>query len=241
MLKLLPERLRLSVEAMKLYYPSLLFDGRHIITGGETFWKGWVQPLSDELENLEHILADVDQNRPVQIKNGEVSHHPACRRNHQSLSWIKKLKKPDQAFNIKIVYDGGKRHPRGYVLQPNIPENKGKHMYKDKAVCAYPPQGNVWNWQTHTVADFTNQFIIWLVKWNVWNQTGYWLGDETSHDKLLLLISISATDQCWCGSGALYGDCHLAADELEITQNLPYSGLVSLLVDKLKKKNRNIS
>jgi len=129
------------------------------------------------------------------------------------------------------------------VLQPNIPENKGKHMYKDKAVCAYPPQRNVWDWRTHTVTDFTDQFIIWLVKWNVWNQTGYWLGDETSHDKLLLLISISTIDQCWCGSGALYGDCHLAADELEVTQNLPYSGLISLLVDKLKKKNnfRNIS
>lgn len=236
MLKLLPERLRFSVEAMKLHYPSLLFDGRHIIIGSATFWKGWVQPLSDELEDLEMILADIDRNLPVQIKNGEVSHHPACRRKHQALSWIKKLKKPDQAFNIKIVYDGGKRHPRGYVLQPDIPLNKRKHMYRDSAVCAYPPQRNIWNWQTHTTVDFTDQVVIWLLKWNVWNQTGYWLGSETSHDKLLLLISISATDQCWCGSGTLYGNCHQLADKLEVTQNVLYSGLISLLVDKFIKE-----
>ena len=214
MINLLPERLQVSVEEMNVYYPSLQFDGRQIITGGETYWKGWVQPISN-LKNLEWILDDINHNQPVQIQDGEVTHHPNCLRNHQKFPFIKLLKKPDQAFNIKIIYSGGKKHPRCFVLQPKIPQNKRKHMFGDGAVCAYPPQINIWNWQTNTVVDFTDQIIVWLVKWNVWNQTGIWLGDETSHSKISLYFSIGDFDQCWCGSGASYRNCHQTMDKTD--------------------------
>lgn len=219
MINLLPERLRVSVEEMKLYYPSLQFDGRQIITGGETFWKGWVQPILD-FENLEWILDDIDQNQTIRVKNGEVSHHPDCRRTHQTFPWIKQIKKPDQAFKIKIAYDGGRRHPRGYVLQPVIFKTEQKHMFGDGAVCAYPPQENVWDWQTHTVANFTDQILIWLIKWNVWKQTQYWIGDETFHSKISLYFLINASEQCWCGSGTDYGICHRSNDRIEVVKEI---------------------
>lgn len=209
-----------SVQAMKLSYPSLTFDYRPIIIGGDVFWQGWVQPIGD-LENLEWILADIDQNRPVQTRqDGEVIHHPNCQRTHQELRWLKKLKKPDQAFKIKITYGGGSRHPRCFVVDPKIPKNKQKHMFRDGAVCAYPPQKNLWDWQRHTVSEFADQAVVWLIKWNVWQQTGEWLGEETSHDRVSLYFSIDAAQQCWCGSGVRYGKCHQLQDKLEVDKTL---------------------
>lgn len=233
MRKLLPERLRLSVEAMEIYYPSLSFDGRQIITGGETSWKGWVQPLSADNKELEWILADIARDLPVQIINGEIRHHPTCKRTHQKVRRIEKFKRPDQAFNVKITYDGSQKHPRAYVMEPEIPKNKRKHMFGDGAVCAYPPQRNIWDWQTNSVTDFTDHVMIWLVKWNFWSQTQLWLGAETSHNKFALLSSIVASDQCWCGSGTFYGDCHQAEDKLAMAKFSPHPKLISSLLDQL--------
>ena len=215
-----PEKLDASVQAMKLNYPTFSVGGRPIGTGAEAVWKGWIQPIRS-LEDLQWILADIEQNRSVRIlQGGEVIHDPSCRRKHQELKWIEKLKKPDRAFKIKISYGGGKRHPRGHVIEPLIPIVERKHMFGDNAVCAYSPWENVWNWEAHTVSDFADQVVLWLIKWNVWQQTGVWLGDEMQHGKMFLYFTIAASDQCWCGSGRQYGECHRQEDEREVLRNL---------------------
>lgn len=214
------ERMEASVQAMKADYPTFSVGGRPIGTGAQAVWKGWMQPIRS-LDDLELILADIAQNRSVRIlQGGEIMHDPLCRRKHQELAWIKKLKKPDRAFRIKITYGGGRQHPRAYVLEPVIPIDRRKHTFGDSAICPYPPWKEVWNWQMHTVSDFADQAAIWLVKWNVWEQTGIWLGDETRHDKAFLYFTIRATEQCWCGSGKNYADCHRASDGRELFEEL---------------------
>jgi hypothetical protein len=219
-----PERMNESVRAMKANYPTFSVGGRPIGTGAEAVWQGWIQPVRS-IENLEFLLADLAQNRAVRIlPGGEIIHHPNCQRKHQELQWIKKLKKPDRAFKIKITYGCGSRHPRAFVLNPVIPPEEREHMFGDGAICAYPPWQGVWDWQTHTVAEFTDQVAVWLVKWNVWQQTDVWLGDEMWHDKGFLFFNIKPTEQCWCGSGARYGECHRTRDGRELFQNIfPYS------------------
>lgn len=211
-MKFSPEKMNESVRAMKEIYPAFQVSGRPIGTGAEAVWQGWIQPIRS-FEDLEYLLADLAQNRAVRIlSGGEVIHHPNCQRKHPKLSWIKKLKKPDRAFKVKITYGGGSRHPRAFVIDPVIPPHEREHMFADGAVCAYPPWHGVWDWQTNTVADFTDQAAVWLVKWNVWQQTGIWLGEEMRHDKAFLLFNIKPTAQCWCGSGERYGECHRVSD-----------------------------
>ena len=215
-----PERMEASVQAMKLKYPSFSVGGRPIGTGRDAVWKGWVQPIRD-LENLELLLADLAQDRPVRIlRGGEVIHNPNCYRKHQKLLWIKKLKKPDTAFKIKITYGCGSLHPRAYSLDPIIPFNKRKHMFRDSAVCAYPTWDTSWNWRIHTVADFMDNVVIWLIKWNVWQQTNVWLGEEMPHDRVFLYFTVAVSDPCWCGSQREYSVCHRADDEREVFQLL---------------------
>ncbi len=206
------ERLSESVAEMKANYPTFSVGVYPLGTSADAIWEGWIQPIRS-LEDLEFLLADLAQNRAVRIlPGGEIIHHPNCRRTHQNLAWIKKLKKPDRAFKIKITYGGGKRHPRAFVIDPNIPPEERKHMFGDGAICAYPPWQGVWDWQLNTVADFADQAAIWLVKWNVWQQTGVWLGDEMRHENTFLFFNIKETAQCWCGSGECYGECHRESD-----------------------------
>lgn len=207
-----PEKMNQSVRVMREIYPTFQVGGRPIGTGAEAVWQGWMQPIRSS-EDLEYMLADLAQNRSVRIlSGGEVIHHPNCHRKHQELSLIKRLKKPDRAFKIKITYGSGRRHPQGFVLDPVIPPEERKHLFADGAICAYPPWHGVWDWQRNTVADFADQVAVWLVKWNVWQQTGVWLGEEMRHDKGFLLFNIKPNEQCWCGSGERYGKCHQASD-----------------------------
>jgi hypothetical protein len=207
-----PERMNESVRAMKNYYPAFSVGGRPIGTGAEAVWQGWIQPVCS-LEDLELLLADLAQNRPVRVlPGGELIHHPQCLRKHQQIPQLENLRKPDQAFKIKITYGGGSRHPRAFVIDPAIPPKERKHKFADGAICSYPPWQDVWNWQTHTVAEFADQAAIWLVKWNVWQQTGIWLGDEMRHEPAFLFLNIKSEEQCWCASGQQYAECHRKSD-----------------------------
>lgn len=223
------QKLNESVAAMKANYPTFSVGVCPLGRSADAIWQGWIQPIRS-LENLELLLADLAQNRAVRVlSGGEIIHYPNCQRKHPELSWIKKLKKADRAFKIKITYSGGSRHPKAVVLDPVIKPDESEHMFGDGSVCAYPPWQGVWDWQINTVADFADHIAVWLVKWNVWQQTGVWLGDEMQHGKAFLFFNIKPTAQCWCGSGKEYGACHRVNDARKAFQHL----LASLQKDQL--------
>lgn len=198
---------------MKTNYPSFTVGGLPLGTGPEAVWKGWVQPICN-LENLELLLSDLSNNHAVRVElGGEVTHNPDCRHEHESLPWLKKLKKPDAAYRLKVIYGGGAQHPQAFIIEPLTLRKNTMHTFTNGAICCYPPWKNVWNWQDNTVADFMDRVMIWLIKHTVWQQTGAWLGSEMPHDTAFLYRTISPFQQCWCGSGNLYGACHLKSDK----------------------------
>jgi hypothetical protein len=215
-MKFSPERLDASVRAMKADFPAFTVGGLPIGTGREAVWKGWVQPVR-ELENVELLLSDLSNNHPVRIlPGGEVIHKPGCRQKHELLPWLKKLKKPDASYRLKVIYGGGPRHPRAFIIDPVTDRRTTKHTFTNGAICCYPPWENAWNWQDNTVADFMHYVVIWLIKHTVWQQVGLWLGDEMPHDTAFLFHSISPYQSCWCGSGETYGSCHRRSDKLSL-------------------------
>jgi hypothetical protein len=70
----------------------------------------------------------------------------------------------------------------------------------------------VWLWQEHTVVDFMAHVATWLIKWTLWDQLKVWVGHEMRHDPRFLSSVIKPQDECWCGNGKRYADCHLIQD-----------------------------
>lgn len=178
-------------------------------------WEGWLQPLRTQRE-LDFILDDLHENQPVAInQDSELLHDHRCRRQHTRPSLRPFIKRADRCFRVRIEYEGGRCHPRAYLFDPVITLATRKHVLGQRGICAHSPWEDAWKWDTNTVADFTDLVLIWLVKWNVWVDTGIWLGPEKDHEPLFLFATIGPSQQCWCGSGLAYDLCHRAKDKLE--------------------------
>lgn len=208
-----PERLDTSAQAMKIKYPSFSVSGLPIGTGPIAIWKGWIQPIRNR-ESLELLLSDLANNHPVRVlHSGEIIHKPDCKNQHESLPWLKKLKKPDAAYKLKVTYNGGTQHPKAFIIEPLKHLRELRHIFRDGSICAYPPWEDIWHWQYSTVADFMDHISIWLLKNTVWQQVGLWIGDEMPHNTEFLYNTIKPFEECWCRSGQLYGMCHRESDQ----------------------------
>jgi hypothetical protein len=204
-----------SIEEMRAYYPQFSLSGLPMGTGPVAVWRGHVQPIQTR-SNLEYLLDDLSQDRPVEIfPGGRVEHFSDCRSSHVEHQWMEAITNPDVSFKIEVQYEGDSRHPRAYVLQPDLPPSAWKHRLGG-SICAYAPWERVWHWQKHTVVDFMDHVLIWLIKSIVWLQAHVWIGDERQHHAEYLLRQIDPRAQCWCGSGKQYGNCHRLGDQLSI-------------------------
>ncbi|MGH9928260.1 MAG: SEC-C metal-binding domain-containing protein [Pyrinomonadaceae bacterium] len=213
-------RLESSISAMKLSYPQFSLAGAPIGTGPVPIWKGWVQPIQNR-ESLEQLLDDVYHNRRVQIlPGGEVQHLAECEADHTDHEWMEDIINPYVRYKLELQYRGDSTHPRARVLDPFLPRSKWKHTLGDGAICPYAPWEGVWFWKDHTVVDFMDHVLIWLVKSTVWSQARVWLGEERGHDREYLLEAIKPANQCWCGSGRRYDDCHRNKDHMSVVGSL---------------------
>src|SRR5947209_18775590 len=201
-------RLEASIQEMGRSYPSFSLSGSPIGTGPVAVWKGWVQPIQSAT-NLGYLLDDIYHDRPGYIAEGaEVRHLPDCTASHSHHEWMEKLSNPYTAYKLEVKYGGGKAHPRAYVRVPALPRRRWKHIFRDGEICPYPPWKDVWSWETHTVVHYMDHALIWLIKSTVWLQAGLWIGTELGHDPRFLLESIGSAQECWCGSGEQYSNCH---------------------------------
>jgi hypothetical protein len=120
---------------------------------------------------------------------------------------------PCMPFKLEVKYGGDSAHPQAFILEPPLPRSKWKHLFGDGAICPYPPWERVWSWTHHSVVDFMDHVLIWLIKSIVWLQARVWIGKERRHETEYLLATIEPRAQCWCGSGKQYQDCHQPKDE----------------------------
>jgi hypothetical protein len=213
-------RLEASIHEMKRFYPSFSLSGSPIGTGPVAVWKGWVQPIQSAA-NLEHLLDDIYYDRPVYVdEGGEVRHLPGCTASHSHHEWMERLSNPYAVYKLEIQYGGSKAHPRAYVRVPSLPRWRWKHIFRDGEICAYPSWEDVWSWETDTVVNYMDHALVWLIKSTVWLQARVWIGAEFGHEPLFLLEAIRPTQECWCGIGEQYGNCHRPSDYAKHLHNI---------------------
>lgn len=214
-------RLDASIEAMREYFPKFSLAGLPLGTGPVAVWKGKVQPIQST-DWLEELLDDIYHERPVLMRaGGQIEHRPDCNVRHCHHDWMDKLPNPFVKYRLKVKYSGDAAHPRAYVRDPVVPFlRRRKHHLSDGALCAYPPWQGVWQWKRDTVVEFMAHATEWLVKWTVWEQTSVWIGPEMGHERGLLLREIGSKQECHCGSGKQYQDCHRPEDDALVRRGI---------------------
>lgn len=210
-----------SVAAMTARYPELevRFEDRDGVT--VAVWAGWLQPIRTR-SRLNSVVYDLDEDRAVMIDRdiGTISHDPHCERAHGDHRILKKIKRPDRRFLVRIEYVGGLSHPTAFLIDPVVTPATRFHIFGRNRICAYAPWTDAWKAGEHNIADFTDHVLIWLFKWNTCVETGRWLGSEEDHKPLYLLSTIRPDMQCWCGSGLPYCDCCRPRDQLKVNAEL---------------------
>jgi hypothetical protein len=206
-------RLVASIAEMKAFYPQFSLSGSPIGTGSMAVWKGLVQPIQTR-SNVVELLDDVSHDRPVEIfPGGHVEHLASCRATHAEHEWMEDISDTCMRFKLELKYGGDAAHPQAFVLEPSLPRSKWKHLFGDGSICPYPPWERVWSWTHHSVVDFMDHVLVWLIKSIVWLQARVWIGKERRHETEYLLARIDPVAQCWCSSGRQYQDCHRPKDE----------------------------
>ena len=205
-----------KIESMRRSYPSL----RVVSTddAGSLVWKGWLQPIRSAGE-LDALLDDLDNDRPVEIVRGELyelRHDRECRIVHAEHRLKSKIKEPIRLFRVRVEDFGDKRVPQARILEPPIPAHERRHTIGPDGICGFAPWKHPWNPDVSQIAEFVDHSLIWLFKQTVYSESKHWLGSETPHSTEFLLKTIKPTEPCYCGSGKNYADCHRAANRNEL-------------------------
>ena len=225
-------RLETSIAEMKQFYPQFSLSGAPIGTGPVAVWKGSVQAIQTHA-NIVELLDDISCDRPVAIlPGGRVEHLADCTAHHEERPWMEEIINPCVPFKLEVRYGGNSVHPQAYVVTPALPASAWRHVFGDGAICPFAPWQRVWSWTLHSVVDYMDQVLLWIIKSIVWLQTRTWIGTEASHEKGYLLRTIRPKDQCWCGSGSRYGSCHQAKDQRAILDSF------AVILREYQERNR---
>lgn len=192
-------------------YPQLNFILTRDSSGfpvGE--WKGTLIPVSTD-KGLDELLEDLALDREVLVKDGSVFHLAECKGTHGQLPQLD-VRLVGREYEVRIRYTGGPELPRCYPLRPSPFTGKSKHVWKDGAACTMLASDGLWNSDEHSVALAVDFFLIWLIKWTVYRQTGRWLGSEHAMSPDYHLRFVAPQAPCWCGSGKKYKACHRPED-----------------------------
>lgn len=201
---------------MAIYYPSFELQAEAGVEGGSVEWAGTVQPIRD-LSALSALLEDVEAERDVHVIEGTLHHHPDCDVPHRQHRLTRRLISWCNRFEVRVRYDGGDGDPRCWLVAPAISQKERRHIWPDGSMCAFM-SSEAWNAEENDVVDFMTHVPIWLLKWNLFRQTGLWLGREHQGTPDYHLRMLRPSDNCWCRSGRRYAACHRGADHTAVAQ-----------------------
>jgi hypothetical protein len=225
------DRIEASIRDMRKYYPQFALTTRSTPAGTVAVWRGSVQPIQTT-EFLNELLDDIANEQRVYVfPGGEVQHDPYCIvGKHVVHDWMNRVTNPFVEYTLEVQYTGGSEHPKCYVVSPLLHRQKWRHTFDDglpyPRMCPYRPSDGIWLWQDHTVVDYMDHAVTWLIKWTVWDQADVWIGSEVPHDSQFLLRTTGPNQECWCGSGKKYKKCHMRQDETKPAQP-PWSFLLN--------------
>lgn len=208
-----------KIESMRRAYPSLRVVSSE--DADSLIWKGWLQPIRSTNE-IDALLDDLDNDRPVDIVRGELyelRHDRECQVIHAEHRLTSKIKEPIRLFRIRVEDFGDARLPRSRVLEPPIPTDERRHNLGSDGICAFAPWEHPWDPDVSQTAEFVDHSLIWLFKQTVYSQSRHWLGSETPHSTGFLIKTIQRTEQCYCGSGRNYANCHRPVNVRQLCSN----------------------
>jgi len=206
-------RLAREADAMLECFPWFSFHEGLSSAGVTGVWRGKVQPVR-RTEDVRLLLDDLAHDRAIYRLKDELKHLPTCKEVHCTHPWMDNIGSLQVQFDLKMTYLGNEALPRCYVLSPEIPPEKRKHMWADGAVCAFLASDGTWDHRTSTVADFLPHVLVWLVKWLVFDSTQVWIGAQHFSSPLYHLAFVDRNDPCWCGSGRIYRKCCRIKDQV---------------------------
>ena len=83
-------------------------------------------------------------------------------------------------YTVKLVAKQGRKSVEIFVINPKIEQvengNLVPHLYREGSLCLYYPQYHEWDYKmpwTETLIPWTS---LWLFYYEVWRETGNWLG-----------------------------------------------------------------
>lgn len=193
-------------------------------------WRGPITPFPCDmsLTEVQAIIADLDEDRPVRLMaDGVLAHYGSCGGTHQPRPEFRLVRPLHGTFNIEIAY----RRPPGCPIArsrwPRIDQNHPlgppPHVFTEiDVLCVLFPADGAWVSDVHGVRDYANYTAIWLAKHLAWEEARErgigvqeaWPGTAASHDPFQLPRLLGPCDPCRCGSPKNYGECCAAYDEM---------------------------
>ena len=195
-----------DINAMSSEFPQLVFSERD----GVGCWRGVVQSV-DSLDDVELLLDDIEHQRDAWLRDGSLCHRPSCTSHHDRHGWMEGLRGLDREYTIEVRAYGGKTVPRAFLLEPALKAPE-RHVWRDGAMCPFLNSEGWYDHRRDTVADFMPYTLLWLLKREVFKQSGHWPGPEHDSAPGYHLSVVGRSDPCWCGSGKMYRRCHLRKD-----------------------------
>jgi len=83
-------------------------------------------------------------------------------------------------YKVKLVYRKGET-PKVYIVDPPIEAHPKYHMYKDGHLCLFDPRVSPWYSDMMVHETIIPWSAEWLVFYELWKETGKWMGPEAPH------------------------------------------------------------
>ncbi len=204
-----------KIEEVALHFPELELSKSR--DHGETVWEGWLKPIVSQ-PDYGALLDDLDMDRHVEVCTGPVvgiRHSPTCTVEHGDSLLAAKIGNPFRLFRIRVTDFNDSKMPLCQVIEPEITHRTRNHTRGSDGMCLYPPWRFPWT-ERSSIVELLKHAMIWLIKWDVFDRGGRWIGSETPHSFDYLLANVSPSDSCTCFSGKEYGQCcryfHITAE-----------------------------
>ena len=90
-----------------------------------------------------------------------------------------------------------------------------KHTnFLDASICAFTVQSNAWSYEDGLLA-LVDHYSLWALKSLHKRYLGWWPGPQVGEGSFYRRTEFKGREQCGCGSGKLYENCHQATDLLK--------------------------
>lgn len=229
------------VSAIVGRFPAKWIPGNLACLHGEGWFLLEVSPLPPR-DEITKIVADIEHDRPIRVKNGQVRHLTDCYEDHVSSAnfdrgVLGQLR--NQKFRLAVhprIENWYKGQPLAIAFDPVInyevfPDHPhlnagGRHpeypgMFVPDTLCYEEDIASISDEPDKRFLETFAYLSVWLLRHMIWFETrkrnhgeGYWIGPEAaSLTKQQRAEVRNPTNPCRCGSGRKYVDCHMLSDQ----------------------------